>query len=109
MKPYISTFRVRFLNGLQYRAAALGGLATQFFWGVMAIFIYQAFYKSGGKPQSLDFSQLVTYIWLQQAFLALIMLYDWDYELFDMITSGNICPYSELCSLFHAFLHGGLE
>lgn len=95
MKPYISTLRVRFLNGLQYRAAALGGLATQFFWGVMAILIYQAFYMSGGQPQTLGFSQLVTYIWLQQAFLALIMLYDWDYELFDMITSGNISY--ELC------------
>lgn len=95
MKPYISALKVRFLNGLQYRAAALGGLATQFFWGVMAIFIYQAFYVSGGQPRSLGFSQLVTYIWLQQAFLALIMLYDWDYELFDMIISGNISY--ELC------------
>lgn len=95
MKPYISALRVRFLNGLQYRAAALGGLATQFFWGVMAVFIYQAFYVSGGQPQTLSFSQLVTYIWLQQAFLALIMLYDWDYELFDMITSGSISY--ELC------------
>jgi len=95
MRPYISAFRVRFLNGLQYRAAALGGLATQFFWGVMAIFIYQAFYISGGVPQTFNFSQLVTYIWLQQAFLALIMLYDWDSELFEMITSGNISY--ELC------------
>lgn len=95
MKPYISALRVRFLNGLQYRAAALGGLTTQFFWGVMAIFIYHAFYISGGQPQPFGFSQLVTYIWLQQAFLALIMLYDWDYELFDMITSGNISY--ELC------------
>ncbi|HZJ83342.1 MAG TPA: ABC transporter permease [Clostridia bacterium] len=95
MKSYISAFRVRFLNGLQYRAAALGGLTTQFFWGVMAIFIYKAFYESGGQPQTISFSELTTYLWLQQAFLALLMLYDWDYELFDMITSGNISY--ELC------------
>lgn len=95
MKPYISALRVRFLNGLQYRAAALGGLVTQFSWGLMAIFIYQAFYISGGQPQPLDFSQLVTYIWLKEAFLALLMLYDWDYELFDMITLGSISY--ELC------------
>lgn len=94
MRPYISSLRVRFLSGLQYRAAALGGLATQFFWGIMAIFIYEAFY-SVGQQQMLSFHQLVTYIWLQQAFLALLMLYDWDYELFDMITSGNISY--ELC------------
>jgi ABC-2 type transport system permease protein len=95
MKSYISLLRVRFLMGLQYRAAAVGGLTTQFFWGIMAILIYQAFYVAGGKSQSISFSQLVTYIWLQQAFLALIMLYDWDYELFDMIISGSISY--ELC------------
>jgi ABC-2 type transport system permease protein len=95
MKPYISALRVRFLNGLQYRAAALGGLATQLFWGLMSIFVYEAFYKSGGQPQTLNYSQLVTYIWLQQAFLAIIMLYDWDSELFDMIMSGDISY--ELC------------
>jgi ABC-2 type transport system permease protein len=95
MNLYISLLRVRFLNGLQYRAAAIGGLTTQFFWGIMAILIYQAFYVSGGTSQSISFSQLVTYIWLQQAFLALIMLYEWDYELFDMIISGNISY--ELC------------
>lgn len=95
MKPYISLLKVRYLMGLQYRVAAIGGLTTQFFWAVMAIFIYQAFYMSGGTSQSLSFSQLVTYIWLQQAFLALIMLYDWDYELFDLIMSGNISY--ELC------------
>lgn len=95
MKPYIATLKVRFLNGLQYRTAAVGGLVTQFFWGLMSLYIYQAFYRSGGQPQTLAFSQLVTYIWLQQAFLALLMLYDWDYDLFDLITSGNISY--ELC------------
>ena len=101
MKPYISALRVRFLNGLQYRAAALGGLTTQFFWGVMAIFLYKAFYEGGGQPSTMKFSELVTYIWLQQAFLAIIMLYDWDYELFDMITSGNISY--ELCRPCHLY------
>ncbi len=95
MKPYISALRVRYLNGLQYRAAALGGLTTQLFWGLMRIFLYNAFYKSGGQPPTMNFPELVSYIWLQQAFLAIIMLYDWDYELFDMITSGNISY--ELC------------
>lgn len=93
MRAYISIFRVRFMSGLQYRAAAIGGLCTQFFWGIMAILIYQAFYRKAG--QSFSLSQLVTYIWLQQAFLSLLMLYDWDYELFDMITLGNISY--ELC------------
>lgn len=30
MRKYISFFRIRFINGLQYRAAAYAGIATQF-------------------------------------------------------------------------------
>ena len=43
MKKYWSFFRIRFLNGLQYRAAAYAGIATQFFWGVMLILMSRAF------------------------------------------------------------------
>lgn len=95
MKPYFSLLRVRFLNGLQYRAAAFGGLATQFFWGLMLIFIYSAFYGDAAYSNGFSFNDLVTYVWLQQAFLAFIFLYDWDSELFDMITTGGISY--ELC------------
>jgi len=95
MKPYLSLLRVRFLNGLQYRAAALGGLATQFFWGIMLLFIYSAFFGGTVESNGFSFRELVTYIWLQQAFLAFIYLHDWDNELLDMITTGGISY--ELC------------
>lgn len=95
MKPYLSLFRVRFINGLQYRAAALGGLATQFFWGIMLVFIYEAFYQGTGSSGGFSYKDLVTYVWLQQAFLSLVFLYDWDSELLDMITTGGISY--ELC------------
>lgn len=94
MKTYFSVFRLRMLNGLQYRVAALAGLATQFFWGFMYIMIYEAFYlHSINTP--IDFDQLVTYVWLQQAFLALVALWLRDPELFQLIISGNIAY--ELC------------
>ena len=95
MKPYASLLRVRFLNGLQYRAAALGGLATQFFWGIMLIFIYTAFYHGADSSNGFLYKDLITFIWLQQAFLSFIFLYDWDGEMLDMITSGGISY--ELC------------
>lgn len=95
MKPYISLLRVRFLNGLQYRAAALGGLSTQFFWGVMLVFIYKAFYGNAADSNGFSYKDLVTFVWLQQAFLSFIMLYDWDGELLEMITTGGISY--ELC------------
>ena len=43
MKKYLAFFRLRFSMGLQYRAAALGGLVCQFFWGAMAILAFKSF------------------------------------------------------------------
>lgn len=101
MKPYISLLRVRFLNGLQYRAAALGGLSTQFFWGIMLVFIYTAFYNGADSSNGFSYKDLITFIWLQQAFLSFIFLYDWDSELLDMITTGGISY--ELCRPVHIY------
>ena len=95
MKPYFSLLRVRFLNGIQYRAAALGGLATQFFWGIMLVFIYKAFYGDSVSANGFLYKDLVSFVWLQQAFLSFVMLYDWDNELINTITTGGISY--ELC------------
>ncbi len=95
MSTYFSVLKLRFKNGLQYRVAALAGIATQFFWGFMYIMIYQAFYSNAAKIQPISLSQIVVYIWLQQAFLAFIALWYRDYEIFDLITTGNIAY--ELC------------
>lgn len=43
----------------------------------------------------MAFPQLVSYVWLQQAFLAMFMLWFWEMELFESITSGNVAY--ELC------------
>ena len=95
MRAYVSLLRVRFLNGLQYRAAALGGLSTQAFWGVMLIFIYKAFYGDAAASGGFSYKDLVTFVWLQQAFLSFSMLYDWDGEMLDMVMTGGISY--ELC------------
>ena len=52
MKKYISFFRLRLVMGLQYRAAALGGVVTQFFWGFMEIIALRAFYESDPAASS---------------------------------------------------------
>jgi len=101
MRPYLSLLRVRFLNGLQYRAAALGGLATQAFWGVMLVFIYQAFYGGADSVGGFSYPNLVSFTWLQQAFLSFFFIYDYDGELLEMITSGSISY--ELCRPVHIY------
>lgn len=95
MRAYLSFFKIRFINGLQYRAAAYAGIATQFAWGFMYIMLYETFYKSNPNMAPMKFSQLSSYIWLQQAFLALFMTWFLDNDILDLITSGNVAY--ELC------------
>jgi len=96
LKQYLSIFRIKFINNLQYRAAALAGLSTQLFFGFVYIMIYLAFYESnGGTTPPMQLNQLITYLWLNQAFFALIYLWVKDQELLSMIKNGNIAY--ELC------------
>lgn len=90
MRGYFALFRLRFTNSLQYRAAALAGMATQFAWGFMEILAFSAFYKANPAAFPMEFSHTVTYIWLQQAFLALFMVWFYENEIFEAITSGSI-------------------
>lgn len=93
MKKYLSYFKLRFNVALQYRVAAVGGMLTQFFWAIMQILIYQAFYKAT-NAEGMSLEQLVTYIWLKQAFYTIISA-STDSEIKTMIETGNISY--ELC------------
>lgn len=95
MRKYLSFFKIRFIAGLQYRAAAWAGIATQFAWGGMTILMFGAFYQNDATSFPMTFSELSSYIWMQQAFLAMFMAWFFDGDIFDSITSGNIAY--ELC------------
>ena len=81
--------------GLQYRAAAAAGIVTQFFWGAMEILVYRAFYEADAAAFPMSFEAVVTYIWLQQAFLAVFGAWIIEGEIFEAIRNGNIAY--ELC------------
>lgn len=90
MSTYLSVFRLRFINALQYRAAALAGIATQFGFGFMFILSYAAFYRADPSAFPMSFQQTVSYVWIQQAFLALFMMWFWEADIADSITNGSI-------------------
>jgi ABC-2 type transport system permease protein len=92
---------MKFIAGLQYRAAAWAGISTQFVWGFALIMLYQAFYRSSSAALPMEWGQLVSYIWLQQAFLALIMLWSQDGDLLSQITNGQVAY--ELCRPYDLF------
>ena len=95
MRQYGSFFRIRFLAGLQYRAAAWAGISTQFAWGGLTLLLYAAFHRSGSANFPMTFSQLSSYIWLQQALLALFMSWYFDNEILESVSTGGVAY--ELC------------
>lgn len=90
MMGYIRYFKTMVITNLQYKTAAIAGICTQFFWGFLQIFIYQAFYKGAGQDVPMDFQNLVTYVWLQQALFALIYMRDKDSEVTKSIKNGTV-------------------
>ena len=89
LRPYVAAFRARFLLMLQYRVAALAGFVTQCWWGAIKIMVYIAFYDTAAAAAPISLSNVVTYTWLGQAFLALL---PWvaDPEVGMSIRSGGI-------------------
>ena len=89
LAPYRALLSARFRMMLQYRAAAIAGAGTQFFWGFIKIMILTAFYRSSTAPRPMDLGAVVSYIWLGQAFLALLP-WTHDRDLEQEIRDGGV-------------------
>jgi len=89
MRAYWSVFSARFRVLLQYRAAAVAGFATQIFWGLIRVMIFEAFYRSTAAPQPMTYPDVVTYVWLGQGLLLLVM-FSADDEISAMIKTGSV-------------------
>ncbi|WP_425449106.1 ABC transporter permease [Dethiothermospora halolimnae] len=90
MKRYIAVFRIRFINNLQYRAVAFSGIITNFVWGFMQILAFWAIYRTGSTNLPMEFSQTVSYIWMQQTLMVLFAVVFSDGEIYSAIRSGSI-------------------
>lgn len=101
MKKYLSFFRVRFSMGIQYRAAAIAGVVTQFLWGGMELLAYWAFYQAQPEAFPMTYSATACYVWLNQALFALFTAWVMESEIFDSILNGNIAY--ELCRPIHIY------
>ena len=89
LRPYAAAFRARFLLLLQYRAAALAGFVTQCWWGAIKIMVFAAFYETASVAAPISLPNVITYVWLGQAFLALL---PWlaDPEVAMLIRTGGV-------------------
>jgi len=89
VRPYLAIVAVRFRMLLQYRAAAWAGFGTQLFWGFIKVMVFAAFFASAATAPTMSFAQVLVYIWLGQALLALLP-WNVDQELAEQIRSGAV-------------------
>jgi ABC-2 type transport system permease protein len=89
MTAHRALFEAKLRALLQYRVAAIAGMGTQLFWGLIRLMIFTAFYRSAPHAQPLVLADTVTYLWLTQA---LLLLLPWrpDPDVAEMVRSGNI-------------------
>jgi ABC-2 type transport system permease protein len=89
MMAYAAVLGANFRMMLQYRAAAFAGVATQVFWGLIRVMIFEAFYRSSAATQPMSLPEVVDYVWLGQAML-LLLPFRPDGEIAQLIRSGNV-------------------
>ena len=85
IRPYWTAFRIRARLETQYRAAALGGLITQVFFGLVLVYLYVALFQDD-NPEMLR--ETITYVWMQQMFFRLLL--SSETELSQQIAQGSI-------------------
>lgn len=95
MRTYYLFFKLRFAAGVQYRTATITALTTQVIWGLMECLAYKAVADASGGNLPMDYSSVVSYIWLKEALLVLFNTWHADNDIFGMIQSGDISY--ELC------------
>lgn len=86
---YWATFRARFRVLIQYRAAALAGFLTQFFWALLKIMVLEAFFASGVSRVPMSFREVVSYVWVGQAMLAMLP-WTTDPDVSEMVKRGGV-------------------
>jgi ABC-2 type transport system permease protein len=91
---YWAIASTRFRALLQYRGAAVAGIFTQIFFGLVHVMILAAFYSTSAQTPSLRLEQAVGYVWLAQGTLA---MFPWnvDRSVRDLIREGTVVY--ELC------------
>ena len=89
MRSYRGLFKMTFKGELQYRAKAISGVLTQFFWAIMYIYLYTAF-MGGRIIEGFSIKQMISYVWLGQAFLMLRFV-ELPKNCASEIENGNVC------------------
>ena len=64
MNAYGAILSAQFRTLLQYRAAAVAGIVTQIFFGLVIVMVYEAFYASTTEVMPISLREVIIYTWL---------------------------------------------
>lgn len=100
MRAYLAVLSLRFREVTQYRAAAWAGVFTQVVFGFIIFSSLEAFRQSGPEQSPMNREQLLAYVWMGQAFFALLP-WNIDRDVAAMVRSGSVVY--ELCRPVDAY------
>jgi len=89
LRAHAEVVGVRLHEAAQYRSAALAGVFTQLVFGFIIFMTLDAFSVEHPERSPMTRQQLVSYVWLGQAFLALLP-WTLDRDVVQMVRTGTI-------------------
>ena len=87
---YLAFVAKSFQKRMQYRVANLAGLTTNFFFLLVHVFVYTAFYAAATGPQPLDLDEVITYFVLCQVFFMLMPFFGARSDVTNAIKDGSV-------------------
>ena len=100
----LALFKIRTMEAVQYRAAALAGASIGIFWALIEVTVFSVFYTYADyrADAPLSFSQILAYVWLGQSLHGLFFA-NVDEEFHAKIVSGDVGV--ELCRPLDLYFH----
>jgi ABC-2 type transport system permease protein len=89
MRLYWELSKLSFQRQLTYRAAAMAGLATNFFFGMLRAAVLVALYGARNEVAGISLAGAVTYTGLSQATIGFLSMFSW-YEVMNSVYTGDI-------------------
>ncbi len=87
--PYIAILKARLSILFQYKAAAIAGVVTQIFWGILKIMILEAFYAQAKDVPPITLETAIAFVLISQSLLPLIP-WSLDKEIEAQVRSGQV-------------------
>ena len=103
MNVYLAFVAKSFQKRMQYRVANLAGLTTNFFFLLVHVFVYTAFYAAHTDPLPLNLNEVITYFVLCQVFFMLMPFFGARSEVTNAIKDGSVALQLTKPVDFHAY------